>query len=39
MIGIVKSIIDKLKIKEILGTIFIVALCLTFIPDKWAKKW
>lgn len=35
--GIVKSIVEKLKIKEIFGLVFIAAVILTFMPNSLAK--
>lgn len=36
--AVVKSIVDKLKIKEIIGIIFIASLLITFLPDDIAEK-
>lgn len=36
--GIVKSIVEKLKVKELFAIVFIAALIITFVPDEWAQK-
>lgn len=35
--GIISSIIEKMRIKEIFGVIFIVSLLLTFMPEYLAN--
>lgn len=35
---ILKSIVDKLKLKELLAIVFIASLVLTLLPEKWAVK-
>ena len=36
--NIIKSIIEKLKLKEIFAIVFIAALVITFAPNEWAEK-
>ena len=38
MSGAVKSIIDKLKIKEIIGILFIASMLITFLPETIASE-
>lgn len=38
MFEAIGKIIEKLKIKEIIGILFIVCLIITFIPESWAIK-
>lgn len=34
----IKTIIEKLKIKELFAIVFIVAIAVTFMPVEWAQK-
>lgn len=36
--SIIKTIIEKLKLKELFAIIFIAALIITFVPNEWAQK-
>ena len=36
--SIIKSIVEKLKLKELFAIIFIAALIITFVPNEWAQK-
>lgn len=36
--NIIKSIIEKLKLKELFAIIFITALIITFVPNSWAQR-
>ena len=36
--GIIKSIVEKLKLKELFAIVFIAALIITFVPNEWAQK-
>lgn len=36
--SIIKSIIEKLKLKECFGIIFVAALLVTFMPTEWAQQ-
>lgn len=36
--GIIKSIVEKLKLKELFAIVFIVAMIITFMPADWAQK-
>lgn len=36
--GIIKSIVEKLKLKELFAIVFIAALIITLIPNEWARK-
>ena len=35
---IIKSIVEKLKLKEMFAILFIAALIVTFVPNEWAQK-
>ena len=36
--SIIKSIVEKLKLKEIFAIVFIATLVITFVPNEWAQK-
>ena len=38
ILGIIKSIVEKLKLKELFAIVFIVAMIITFMPADWAQK-
>ena len=38
MFEAIGKIIEKLKIKEIIGILFIACLIITFMPESWAIK-
>lgn len=36
--SIIKSIVEKLKLRELFAIVFIAALIITFMPNEWARK-
>ena len=38
LLGIIKTIIKKLKLKELFAIVFVTAIVITFVPNEWAQR-